>query len=143
MYIPDLFRLKHLDEPPCLTVGWLDASHPYPQGTPPDLFIERLWGFCKAPVHVTFGLHDCELCQPPATVYQVQRGDETIYFGTAEIRVFGSDTKVYAAPTLIYHYVVDHRYLPPAEFIQAVLAGPLPGSAEYRALTEAFEKDPG
>jgi hypothetical protein len=143
MYIPDLFRLKHLDEPLCLTVGWLDATHPYPQGTPAALFIERFWAFCDAPVHPTFGIHDCELCEPPTTVYQVQRGDETIYLGTAEIRVFGSDAKVYAAPTLIYHYVVDHNYLPPAEFIQAVLVGPLPNSAEYQALTVAFDNESG
>jgi len=41
---------------------------------------------------------------------------------------------VYAAPDLIYHYVVEHHYCPPDEFIQAVLEGPLPGSLEYEAL---------
>ena len=41
--------------------------------------------------------------------------------GNGEIRV--SDGNVmYAAPTLIYHYVVAHAYLPPEAFIAAVLA---------------------
>jgi hypothetical protein len=28
---------------------------------------------------------------------------------------------IYVAPSLIYHYVVDHHYQPPAEFMEAVL----------------------
>ncbi|MCX7805518.1 MAG: hypothetical protein N3A38_10060 [Planctomycetota bacterium] len=38
-----------------------------------------------------------------------------------EIRVLGRDGKIYAAPTLIYHYVVAHKYRPPQEFIDAVM----------------------
>jgi hypothetical protein len=139
MYIPDLFRYKHLNEPPCLTIGWLDDLHPYPRGTSPNLFIERLWAFCQAPVHVTMGIHECELCRPPMIIYPAKRGEEIAYLGTAEIRVFGLDKRVYAAPTLIYHYVVTHQYLPPEEFVQAILDGPLPMSAQYQALTKAFE----
>ena len=29
---------------------------------------------------------------------------------------------IYAAPDLIYHYVKEHRYLPPTDFINAVLS---------------------
>jgi hypothetical protein len=139
MYIPDLSNYQVLSEPPCLTVGWLGESQPYPQGVPPSLFIDRLWEFCKVPVHGTLGIHDCELCQPPITIYRVERAGEIAFLGTAEIRVFGSEAKVYAAPTLIYHYVLDHQYLPPEEFIQAVLAGPLPSSAEYQMLIQTIE----
>jgi len=32
---------------------------------------------------------------------------------------------------MIYHYINDHHYLPPDEFVQAVLHGPLLGSDEY------------
>ena len=42
--------------------------------------------------------------------------------GSAEIRVKGKDGKVYAAPTLIYHYVAAHDYDPPKEFVEALLA---------------------
>ena len=38
-----------------------------------------------------------------------------------EIRVRGDERTVYAAPTLIVHYVEAHRYRPPEEFIAAVL----------------------
>lgn len=36
--------------------------------------------------------------------------------------MFAHVTQVtYAAPTLILHYIADHRYLPPAAFLKAVL----------------------
>jgi hypothetical protein len=42
--------------------------------------------------------------------------------GNGEIRVIGSAGKVYASPVMIYHYMSEHNYLPPQEFIDAVLA---------------------
>jgi hypothetical protein len=36
-----------------------------------------------------------------------------------EIRVAGEQV-VYAAPLLIIHYIEEHGYLPPAEFLEAV-----------------------
>jgi hypothetical protein len=106
------------------------------------------------------GLHDCELCSHQESGYQATRGEEELYLGSAEIRVFGSSTIVapgrfsawralfrraskdgpplrivYAAPDMIYHYVVDHHYRPSDEFIQAVLeSNPAPGSPEYESL---------
>jgi hypothetical protein len=40
---------------------------------------------------------------------------------------------IYAAPTLIYHYVEAHHYKPPDEFLQALREGPRPPSQEYFA----------
>lgn len=39
--------------------------------------------------------------------------------GNGEIRV-GSDGITYAAPVLIVHYIKDHGYLPPAQFLEAI-----------------------
>ena len=52
--------------------------------------------------------------------------------------MFGADGTTYAAPNLIYHYVAD-GYLPPDEFIQAVMHGPLPDSIDYLERAKAFE----
>src|SRR6267378_4456553 len=38
---------------------------------------------------------------------------------------------VYAAPTLIYHYVRTHHYKPPDEFLRALRKGPRPPDREY------------
>jgi len=42
--------------------------------------------------------------------------------GNGEIRVAGLNGLVYVAPVLIVHYVQVHSYLPPAEFIRAVVS---------------------
>ena len=47
------------------------------------------------------------------------------------IRVFGKDGLIYAAPTLLYHYVSVHHYRPPDEFVRALNEGPRPPSQEY------------
>jgi hypothetical protein len=36
------------------------------------------------------------------------------------VRAIGADATAYAAPTLIHHYVVEHGYQPPEEFIAAI-----------------------
>jgi hypothetical protein len=43
--------------------------------------------------------------------------------GSAELHVAAADGRVYAAPSLVLHYVRDHGYGPPAEFVAAVLCG--------------------
>jgi hypothetical protein len=68
-----------------------------------------------------------------------RRGDEELTIGSAEMRVFGEHGAIYAAPTLIYHYVLEHQYKPPDEFVRALLTGPRPPSDEYRALLQRLD----
>ena len=51
--------------------------------------------------------------------------------GGSEIRVFSPRGQIYAAPTLIYHYINTHHYDPPDEFMRALYEGPAAGSREY------------
>ena len=44
--------------------------------------------------------------------------------GSAELRLVGRDGAVYAAPDLVLHYVEHHNYLPPHEFVEAVMLSP-------------------
>jgi hypothetical protein len=60
-----------------------------------------------------------------------------VVLGAAEIRVIG-ETEIYAAPTLIVHFVAEHDYMPPEAFITAVTTGPPAGSPEHRALVRAL-----
>lgn len=64
---------------------------------------------------------------------KAERHGQERLIGSAEIRVFGADV-VYAAPTLIYHYVIVHHYKPPSAFVRALLTGPRPDSHVYRSL---------
>ncbi|MDE6313851.1 MAG: hypothetical protein K2M46_09595 [Lachnospiraceae bacterium] len=56
--------------------------------------------------------------------------------GFYEIRVFGENNVTYAAPSMIYHYITHHNYLPPEEFIKAVL------TFDEQKYKEKFYKNP-
>ncbi len=127
-----------------LNIGWLDIAHAYPSGDVPGPFLERLWAFCRVAVDPSRGFHPCEFCGAAwRQTHVVQRGEEILRLGSCEIRVFGRDGTIYAAPNLVYHYVVHHQYCPPDAFIQAVLQGPQPGSDEYQTLLSQHDRPVG
>ena len=125
--------------PEALSVGWLEAGHPYTEGHVTNEFMERLWTLGRAPVNLIRGFDECDFCSDPSFAYlNVRQGDEELGMGNGEIWVFGDNNKVYVAPTLIYHYITHHRYLPPEPFIHAVLVAPLPNTPEYDRLCSQF-----
>jgi hypothetical protein len=148
LYYTDLSPYSYLKErggpvsadiKPALNIGWLDDAHPFQQAEPSPEFVARLWVFCRTPINTMLGFHECTFCNDnPKTYLVIEKDGEKVGFGHAEIWIFGPDDKTYAAPTLIYHYVTRHRYAPPAEFVQAVLTGPLPDTPEYDARAGQF-----
>lgn len=97
-------------------------------------FLDKLWGFCSYPSAHYRGFHSCNLgkCKKNCgKMVEVVRNGQPLSIGDAEIRVFGAGVLIYAAPTLIYHYVTEHAYIPPKAFIDAVLNGPQPGTKSY------------
>jgi hypothetical protein len=70
------------------------------------------------------GYHDCDFCNEEFGVEMVILG-KSCRLGSGDLRVVAQDV-TYAAPDMIYHYVVDHHYRPPDAFIQAVMELPLP-----------------
>jgi hypothetical protein len=111
-------------------IGWLASGVNFQTAPPDPQFVERLWRFCKISVGQTRGLHVCEMCGSRES-NAVRRNEEELLLGSAEIRVVGIQGQLYAAPNLIYHYVVVHNYSPPAEFVDAVLTGPCPPDDRY------------
>jgi len=129
-------------------VGWLDDEHSFPTGNMPTHLIEKLRRLVKNPTELYRGYHICELCKMPDDVKRAY--DEKVAFfnsshllenrnkplklfmvnnlyddwresrqGNGEIRIH--DTNItYAAPVLIVHYVEEHKYMPPAEFLRAL-----------------------
>lgn len=112
-------------------VGWLHSGTQYAQATPTREMLERLWAYCRISVSQTRGIHECDLCMPGNLSWRGELSGEKLVLGSSEIRVFSVEGGVYAAPTLIYHYVSCHHYLPPAVFLEAMFQGPLPESPEY------------
>ena len=115
--------------PGTLNVGWLGFGYEFEQEELSDQILDKLWNFCKISVAQMRGMHDCEFCRDDS-FYAVRKG-EPLLLGTSEIRVFSRHGEIFAAPTLIYHYVKSHNYRPPDEFIRALEEGPAPESSEY------------
>ncbi len=122
-----------------LAIGWLDKRSEFETGYVSDRFVAQLGRFCHPSVLVgsthakrPCGFH-CKDIEP------VVIDGEKFPLGRAEIRVIGEED-IFASPDLIYHYVTVHKYRPPKVFVDAVLHGPQPDSAEYRALIRTLQQ---
>ncbi len=121
-HIPDMATLGG----GCVAVGWLHPDHPYSRSPVPADFVVRLkefvraWGKSVSALGwgIRMGFHTCEFCDKASAsgTFGVPAGDRVFY-----------------VPEMIVHYVEQHGYAPPAEFIAAVMACPLPGTQEYGA----------
>jgi hypothetical protein len=158
-YFPDLTFYSYSSHNPSGTqnVGWLARGHDFDRMTPSEETLDLLWSFCSVSIMQSRGIHECDLCAVPHTVHAVRNGVRLL-LGSSEIRVFSREGRssplqqrlremesggllflrgsafpfsLYAAPTLIYHYVRTHHYKPPDEFLRALKDGPRPPGEEY------------
>ncbi len=109
---------------PMLNVGWLGVELPFPRGEVPREVREALVELADRAQNPYRGYHYCEFCreESPIKVDSPTARRGYVSLGNGEIRVRGSDGTLYAAPTLIIHYIDKHGYAPPAQFCAAVLA---------------------
>ena len=102
-----------------IAVGWLENGKLYTTGETPENFVDTLHEFIKTnELYFAFlGVHECDLCNvklPPGHLNIINGfGSKTCYIAYKD--------KVYLFPDLIIHYIEDHAYLPPSEFVEAVL----------------------
>ena len=136
MYFPDLTPYEYCVEAgdaPALNVGWLDAAHEFAKGTPPPGFVDRLRRISRSRVNQMRGFEVCPFCPELRSLlepggWSEQQRDlydacfEDGRFSSAEIRVTGQDGRTYACPVMVLHHVEAHGYLPPEEFVEAVMA---------------------
>lgn len=121
-HIPDMERL----DSESLAIGWLEPEFPYSKGSVSPIFTARLKEFARLWMNsiealgagVAMGYHTCGFC-----------GEA---WGSGTFGVPAGDI-LYWCPELVSHYVEQHGYAPPSEFVAAVLASPLPNTAEYAA----------
>ena len=116
---------------PLLTVGWLENPHEFTRGTAPDTFLEKLKKCASlarpAYSHLGFrGIHICSICEAQGHVSRFAPG------WSQEVLIIPGYQVIYAAPGGIDHYVESHEYLPPPEFIDAVMRCPTYGSPEFQ-----------
>ncbi|MES4903453.1 MULTISPECIES: hypothetical protein [unclassified Streptomyces] len=109
-----------------VNVGWLERQDEFPRGAVPAEFVRALGVLCRDnSTNRTRGWQSCTLShpegKPPYPVVADVDGTE-VTLGSAEIRVLARDGRWLIAPNLVLHYVIAHGYLPPQEFIEAVMA---------------------
>ncbi|MCE9638047.1 MAG: hypothetical protein K8T90_20285 [Planctomycetes bacterium] len=109
-----------------VSIGWLSSGHAFPTGAVPPEFTSALARLREVPFALTRGFHVCEFCMR-------NREDDSHRFdacsaswnspeyGNGEILVLSETGVAYVAPRLVLHYVTEHGYRPPQEFIDAVL----------------------
>jgi hypothetical protein len=78
----------------------------------------------------TAGWHNCELCPGPEAWYSDGKVGPFIRWRGQQVRLYGHGHHLlrhgsitYMIPALILHYILDHRYRPPQEFLEATVAG--------------------
>ncbi len=150
-YYEDLSPYEYFEEyeplkQKSINVGWLSQTKPFLKGETSPEFKAKLFEFCLDDnvVRIARGFHTCEFCdvddKESFEQTKARYGKKAYWMsiGDGEIRVIGKSV-VYAAPTLIYHYILEHNYKPPYEFIEAVLCGFAPGSKEHETLLNKYK----
>jgi len=108
MYFKDLFEEKGTYDVIKVKIGWLDPIAPYQSGECPKEVVEKLKQL--KPVIHTKGWHDCPYCQNATSSKQYL------------IEVPGRGKNImYDIPEMIIHYIEEHEYLPPQEFIDTII----------------------
>jgi len=114
MYFEDLhieethFGIKHTK------IAWLDEGKQYTKGKCPSEFVEKLKTL-DVRVH-TKGWHTCPFCKNATSSTQF------IWQIKGKLH--------YDVPEMIIHYIEEHDYLPPQEFIDFVMNNDLPVKKE-------------
>lgn len=116
--------------PQVYNVGWLDSNHPYPTGKTSPEFRAKLVDLClsRQPFNSEVNLirgarHACNICGAPSM--NIEKDGKKGILGASEIWVPGANGTHFASPSMIVHYVLEHDYLPPPEYIETVLKADL------------------
>jgi len=114
-------------------VGWLDHQHDFPKGPCNRAFINKLLSLNRnkwEPIQF-LGFHNCNLCAGDGP-YNFMIEDNPVLVGASNLWIPDVSAQcIYLAPTLIFHYIEDHEYLPPTAFVEAVLNCPSMQTPEF------------
>jgi hypothetical protein len=125
-----------------LTVGWLDASKPYTAGKVIDEFraklarVMSLTGNTCVHVNRVRGVHPCNLCEARSFGEVDPKG--VMHVGSSEVWIPKQGGGFFAAPSMLIHYVEEHQYVPPRDFVDALMSfgedQPFSAQTEYERL---------
>jgi len=124
MKIEDLSPYNYMNNNESVkSIGWLEGD--FNKGEVDSKVIKLLETYER--INLCRGFHCCEYCE----------GCES---GNGEIWSVSKQGEVYAAPSLVIHYIKEHSYLPPKEFIDSVLNGLKPDTEAYKSIIKEVGK---
>ena len=138
MFVEDMTVHPHYKTIPLLAVGWLATGTEFEKGSVPLKLIEMLKELAFMPNLATLGIHPCDFCDnDPDFVALIDEKGWRHSLGSS-VSYVADGKKAFVVPNLIYHYVKDHDYLPPQEFIDTLFNMPAINSDAYIELMNAL-----
>ena len=144
MHFPDMQLCRYYPGPldsvswavPLRAIGWLEHPHPFQSGVVPARLVPRLEELVRQtaatfPLNGFAGVMTCSICKATG-----QKSPGPVW--SQENLIVPGVGEVYVTPGGIAHYVRDHGYMPPHNFVEAALGCPDCSSPNYIfALREA------
>lgn len=137
MFFEDLGAYTYYSEKPfpnVRTIGWLEPKYRFRKGEVSFHLISKLQILIQRTeirdVHVNpiRGSYECKFCAP-------DESESRLIIQASEIWLPDLCSGFFAAPSMLVHYIEEHRYLPPVEFLEAVdkfdLEAPFNAQSEY------------
>ena len=146
MHYPDLKSYHMYDDiyPNMLNIGWLDKSYDFPKGKVSRILVEKLRyltllakeqdmfrythpsgivihsGLVRGPIF------KCPYCEEKIGLFEGSDQSDNpkgvqLGINTMEIPDVNGDI-IYIFPTLLYHYITEHYYQPPQQFLEALVS---------------------
>ncbi|MFG1496799.1 hypothetical protein ABMA57_09210 [Saccharospirillum sp. HFRX-1] len=128
MHYNDYSLYSHfLSEPvsSAYNIGWLDVENEFKKGAVPVGFVDKLNSIIigtnsfNAQISRKRSARKCKLCNSDYISIENQEGKEVL--GAANLLIPYAQNTYFIAPTMVGHYISYHNYMPPEEFISAVL----------------------
>jgi hypothetical protein len=128
--------------PKVQAIGWLDRDHKYTQGIARVEFIDQLWKIIETRsdsfdlhANIIRGVHPCNFCGED--IFRKRHDGKRTMLGMSELWVPVGNSW-FAAPTMIVHYVEKYSYLPPSNFIEAVMDVDITATINAQSAFEAL-----
>lgn len=132
VFYPDGSSYQHFLSVPAdgvKTVGWLGSENEFTRGAVPKEFIDKLLLILctrtetfDAHACVLRGIEPCGLCHRTIECKCAREGKPGMFLGMSELWIPTDHGRLFAAPSLVLHYIAEHQYRPPDDFIEAVNA---------------------
>jgi hypothetical protein len=138
-YYPDMSRETVCTGPndDVRAFGWIEPCYPYTKGPVTTEFLARLKEFASRSVQSTADAGLILFAGSYTCKFKGCGKEGRLNFGVP------AGDLLFVAPEMVVHYIEQHGYAPPREFINAVMVAPLPGTPEYWTAVERFRKHHG